>query len=106
MGLRDRNHQDRAILCSIRYVGGRVPRRNYKTTEARRRFTGLEVQNEDYEILMTNGKRVKKITINGTSGPNAWNKAIRAGLNEYDETMPGHWWPIEVSRGDWKYSAN
>lgn len=83
-----------------------MPRKNYGTRQARRRNTTFgESEQSEYEILMTNGSKVKRITVKGASGPNAWNRASKRGLNEDDETMPGVWWPIEVSRDDWSYAA-
>ena len=79
-----------------------MPRRNYGTQEARRRNTMAfaEPEQSEYEILMTNGKKVKRIKVTGTSGVNAWNRAIRKGLQDDEQ-----WWPIEVSNNDWSYSA-
>lgn len=74
-------------------------RRNFSTKGARRRhvvtYTPSEVS-ADYEVLMTNGSGVKRVTVTGTR-VSAWNYAIRLGINEKDETMPGVWWPIDIN---------
>lgn len=74
-------------------------RKNYRNKDSRRRnvvpWTPEELAN-DYSVVMTNGSGYKVITVSGTS-VSAWNWAIRCGLNEQDETMPGVWWPVDMS---------
>lgn len=74
-------------------------RKNYRTRESRRRhvveYTPVE-RRADWSVIMTNGSGVKKIIISGTS-VSAWNYAIRLGMNEDDVSMPGVWWPIDVT---------
>lgn len=74
-------------------------RKNYKTRETRKRhvveYTPPDMAS-DYDVLMTNGSGVKRVRITG-SRVSAWNYAIRLGLNEDDETMPGVWWPVDMT---------
>ena len=80
-----------------------MPRNNYRSKAVRRRHTLAEPEKSDYQVTMTNGKTVKRVTVSGTSGVNAWNLAIRSGRRDESDV----WWPIEVARPDtgWSYPA-
>lgn len=84
-----------------------MPRKNYRDRATRRKYVGVfdEPEQSEHEILMTNGSKVTRITVAATGGVPAWNKAIRLGLKGTHPDMPGLWWPIEITRGDWKYAA-
>jgi hypothetical protein len=73
-------------------------RRNFRNkTERRRyqvRYTPSDVAS-DWEVFMTNGSDVHWITVTGTR-VSAWNRAIRIGLDENDNDMPGRWWPLSI----------
>lgn len=73
-----------------------MPRRNYRTRNARKRHTVEYVIAEmraDYEVTLTNGSGFTKIIVTGTS-VSAWNWAVRAG--QEGGVKPGNWWPVEI----------
>lgn len=73
-------------------------RKNYRDKRARVRHVPSHAPEElqaDWSVLMTNGYSFKRIVLTGTS-VGVWNYAIRLGLNENDETMPGVWWPQDI----------
>jgi hypothetical protein len=74
-------------------------RKNYPSRTARRRNVTPgtpEGHASDYSIVMTNGSGYKVITVSG-SPVSSWNWAVKCGLNENDATMPGVWWPVDMS---------
>lgn len=74
-------------------------RKNFSNKAERRRFQVKYAPSEhssDWEVIMTDGKAVERITVTGTR-VSAWNKAIRIGLDVRDEDMPGVWWPLDIS---------
>jgi hypothetical protein len=76
-----------------------MARKNYRNEAARRKHVVQYTPSEfsaDWEVLMTNGSGVKRVELTG-SRVSAWNYAIRLGLNEHDETMPGVWWPVDMT---------
>lgn len=75
-----------------------MSRKNFRDKAARTRYQVTYTPSEcsaDWEVVMTNGKAVHRITVTG-SRVSAWNKAIRIGLNAKDEDMPGAWWPLDI----------
>lgn len=78
-----------------------MPRKNLtRQARARRKYSVVEYTppeySADYEVMMTNGSAVKNIVITG-SKVSARNRAVRIGLNVDDKTMPGTWWPINIT---------
>ena len=75
-----------------------MPRNNHRSKQSRKRYVVTYTPSEysaDYNVFMTNGSGIKKIVVTG-SRVSAWNRAIRIGLEQNDETMPGVWWPIDI----------
>lgn len=79
-----------------------MPRHKYKTKDARRRHTTFQPELTEYEIMMsTEDGKISYMKVKGSSGVNAWTRAIRQGLEETPVRFP-----VEITRGnEWKYTA-